>query len=228
LWRKNGRPGATGPDFRRDEYSSPSVPFGLADSWDNETGNHIRRTQLYLERLARALRARPELNRHLYDEDVELATSAAPLHDIGKIGVPDRILLKPGKLTPAEFEIMKTHTSIGNEALVRAESHITSGQAKFLLIAREIAHAHHERWDGTGYPRNLKGEQIPLVARVMAVADVYDAIISKRVYKDSKSHEEACEYIASASGTHFDPAVVEAFIEVAEDFRAISRRFEDV
>ena len=153
-------------------------------------------------------------------------TKAAPLHDIGKVGIPDRILLKPGKLTAEEFEVMKTHTTLGHEALVTAE-HSLGTELAFLRYAKEITLSHQEKWDGSGYPQGLAGEAIPLSARLMAVADVYDALINRRIYKPPYTHEQAVAIIGEGSGTHFDPALVDAFMAVRDRFLDIAQRFVD-
>ena len=198
----------------------------LAETRDNDTGNHLRRTQHYVECLARELRKQPRYATTLDDQTISLLFKSAPLHDIGKIGIPDAILLKPGKLTAEEFEVMKTHTTIGFEAIERAEASI--GHAlPFLRYAKEIALSHQEKWDGSGYPQGLAGEAIPLSARLMALADVYDALICKRVYKPAMASEQAEAIILAGRGTHFDPAVVDAFERVRDDFRAIAQRFAD-
>ena len=198
----------------------------LAETRDNETGNHIRRTQHYVRALAKKLQANGKFARYLDDATIELLYKSAPLHDIGKVGIPDRILLKPGKLTPEEFEIMKTHTTLGRDAIVAAEKSLDS-PSSFLRHAREIAHYHQEKWDGSGYPDGLKGEQIPISARLMAVADVYDALISRRVYKPAFPHEKAVEIIREGRNKHFDPDMTDVFLEVAEDFRKIASVFVD-
>jgi putative two-component system response regulator len=199
----------------------------LAETRDNETGNHIRRTQNYVRALAQRLQYHPRfaafLNRHIID----MIYKSAPLHDIGKVGIPDRILLKPGKLTPEEFEIMKTHAALGCNAIMEAEKLIETSSHNFLQYAREIALGHHEKWDGSGYPQGLEGDKIPVSARLMALADVYDALISRRVYKEPMSHEEAAEIIVNGRGTHFDPDVVDAFSELSEDFRKIAQHYAD-
>ncbi len=198
----------------------------LAEYRDIETGNHIIRTRHYVQLLARQLqRQSPEYASVLDDETIETLSRSAPLHDIGKVGVPDDILLKPGRLTVDEFEEMKKHTEYGKEALMHAEEKL--GSNHFLRLAAEIAWTHHEKWDGKGYPRGLSGDEIPLSGRIMAVADVYDALISKRVYKEAVSHEEAMAYIVDHAGRQFDPEVVRAFQAVSEDFRSIARRFAD-
>ena len=198
----------------------------LAETRDNETGNHIRRTQHYVRVLAEKLRTHAEFAHFLDDRTIELLYKSAPLHDIGKVGIPDRILLKPGKLTPEEFEIMKMHAILGRDAIAAAEK-LLDTPSSFLRYAREIAHYHQERWDGSGYPEGLAGTKIPIPARLMAVADVYDALISKRVYKPAFTHEKAVEIIREGRGRHFDPDVVDAFLEVTDDFRQIAAVFED-
>ena len=198
----------------------------LAETRDNETGNHIRRTQLYVKALAEHLRDHPRFAHVLTDRMVDLLYKSAPLHDIGKIGIPDAILLKPGKLTVEEFEIMKTHTTLGRNAIEEAERRLGMRVA-FLSVSKEIAYSHQEKWDGSGYPEGLKGDAIPVSARLMAVADVYDALISKRVYKPAFPHEQACATIVKGRGTHFDPDMVDAFVAIAQDFLRISLRYPD-
>ncbi len=198
----------------------------LAETRDNETGNHIRRTQHYVEVLARKLQNHPRFKDELTEAAIELIFKSAPLHDIGKVGIPDRILLKPGKLTPEEFEIMKTHTTLGRDAIISAERE-TSRTNPFFRYAKEIAYSHQEKWDGSGYPEGLVGNSIPLSARLMAVADVYDALICERVYKAAFPHELAVEIIRDGRGSHFDPDMVDAFLVLAEEFRGIAQRFAD-
>ncbi len=198
----------------------------LAETRDNETGNHIRRTQNYVRAVAVKLKEHPRFSDFLTDENIELLYKSAPLHDIGKVGIPDRVLLKAGKLTDEEFAIMKTHTTMGRDAIAAAEEKLDVTHS-FLRFAREIAYSHQEKWDGTGYPEGLSGDDIPLPARLMAVADVYDALISRRVYKPPFSHEEACRIIRDGWGTHFDPDVVDAFLEIADECHDIARRFVD-
>jgi PAS domain S-box-containing protein len=198
----------------------------LAETRDNETGNHIRRTQHYVKALALELRRRGRHAEALDDASVEVLYKSAPLHDIGKVGIPDRILLKPGKLTPEEFEVMKTHTTLGRDAILAAEKLLDEPNS-FLQSAREIAQSHQEKWDGSGYPEGLQGEQIPLSARLMAVADVYDALISRRVYKPAFPHDEAVAIIRAGRGTHFDPEIVDAFLAIEGGFRIIAERYAD-
>ena len=198
----------------------------LAETRDSDTGNHIRRTQHYVRALARKLSLHPRFSAFLTLANVNLLFKSAPLHDIGKVGIPDRILLKPGKLTPEEFEIMKTHTTLGRDALAQAEQMLGT-EVAFLILAKEIAYSHQEKWDGSGYPEGLKGDAIPISARLMAVADVYDALISRRVYKEPMPHAQAVEIIRQSSGRHFDPDVVQAFLEIEETIRAIALAYAD-
>lgn len=197
----------------------------LAETRDNETGAHIIRTQYYVRVLAEHLSQADPARYPLDKETIELLFKSAPLHDVGKVGIPDAILLKPGKLTDEEFAIMKRHASIGAEALANAESQL--GSNSFLRLAREIALTHHEKWDGSGYPNGLKGEAIPISGRLMALADVYDALISKRVYKPAFSHEQAREIILKGRGSHFDPAVVDGFLACEAAFQQIADQHRD-
>jgi len=199
---------------------------GLAETRDSETGNHIRRTQHYVKALAQQLRSHPRYGSQLDDRTIDLLFRSAPLHDIGKVGIPDRILLKPGRFTPEEFAIMQTHTTLGRDAIATAERQL-GVEVDFLRVAKEIAYSHQEKWDGSGYPQGLAGEAIPLSARLMALADVYDALISRRIYKQAMSQEDAVAIIEEGRGRHFDPDVVEAFRAVAGEFRAIAERFGD-
>lgn len=195
----------------------------LAETRDNETGNHIIRTQHYVRLLALALQSHARFALQLTDAMVELLFKSAPLHDIGKVGIPDSILLKPGKLTAEEFEIMKSHTTQGRDAIVSAEKRLGK-DVPFLTCAKEIAYSHQEKWDGSGYPEALTGEAIPLAARLMAVADVYDALISRRVYKPPFTHEAAMAIIVEGRGKHFDPDIVDAFVAIQMDCKAIAEK----
>lgn len=197
----------------------------LAEWRDPETGGHIKRTQNYVRTLAEYMRALPGYAPLLDENTVEWLYLSAPLHDVGKVSMPDSILLKPGRLTPEEFEKMKLHTIHGWCALAASDRKL--GGSSFLRLAREIAYCHHERWDGKGYPQGLTANEIPLSARLMAVADVYDALTSKRVYKPAVPHEEVTGIIISGAGTQFDPEVVDAFVAVQDTFREISLRFAD-
>ncbi len=199
----------------------------LAETRDDETGNHIRRTQLYVKALAERLRAHPRFESVLNERMIELLYKSVPLHDIGKIGIPDRILLKPGPLEPEEFERMKEHAALGRKAIEGAERRLGM-RVRFLSVAKDIAYSHHERWDGTGYPENLAGDAIPVAARLMALADVYDALIHPRVYRPAVlTHEQACTTLVKGRGSQFDPDIVDAFIDIAEDFRRIARNYPD-
>jgi len=198
----------------------------LAETRDQETGNHIRRTQFYVKTLAEKLKSHPRFKTVLTENYINILFKSAPLHDIGKVGIPDRILLKPGRFEPHEFEIMKTHTTLGRDAIEHAEGALGT-PVPFLSMAKEIAYGHQEKWDGSGYPQGLSGEEIPLSARLMAVADVYDALISRRVYKEGMPHDMAVQIIIDGRAKHFDPDLVDAFVEMQDEFRAIAARFHD-
>lgn len=198
----------------------------LAETRDNETGNHIRRTQNYVAALARKLKNHPRFSNELSDENIELLYKSAPLHDIGKVGIPDNILLKPDKLTSEEFEVMKLHTTYGRETIISVETYLGESN-EFLRFAREITYSHQEKWDGSGYPENLAGDAIPLSARLMAVADVYDALISRRIYKPAFSHEEAISIMRKGNGSHFDPDILEAFLQITDEFHQIANQFKE-
>ncbi len=198
----------------------------LAETRDSDTGNHIRRTQNYVRALAEHLRDHPVLGPTLSPSFIEALYKSAPLHDIGKVGIPDRILLKPGKFTPEEFEIMKTHTTLGRDAIEAAERQLGL-KVDFLRHAKEIAYYHQEKWDGSGYPEGISGTAIPLSARLMAVADVYDALISRRVYKEGMPHEKAATIIREGRGSHFDPDIVDAFSALEAVFQQIALQYAD-
>jgi putative two-component system response regulator len=198
----------------------------LAEARDNETGNHIRRTQNYVRALAERLRDHPRFAAHLSDKTIRLLFKSAPLHDVGKVAIPDRILLKPGKLDPEEWAIMQRHCEYGHAAIAQASADLGEA-AGFLRFAGEIAYGHHEKWDGSGYPVGLSGEAIPLSARLMAVADVYDALISRRVYKPAYPHQQAIAMIVEGRGRHFDPDIVDALLDIAGEFNNIATSFSD-
>lgn len=198
----------------------------LAEVRDVETGNHLRRTQHYIRALSRQLREHPRFSSFLTPSVIDMLFKCAPLHDIGKVGIPDRILLKPGAYEPHEFEIMKTHPRLGYEALMQAQM-ATMESLEFIQIAKQIVYAHHEKWDGSGYPQGLAGDAIPIPGRLMALADVYDALISRRVYKDGMCHEKAKAILLDGRGKHFDPDVVDAFLAQEDEFQAIARRYAD-
>ncbi len=198
----------------------------LAETRDPETGNHIRRTQEYIAVLAEQLQTHPRFASTLNARVIRLLTKSAPLHDIGKVGIPDHILLKPGKLSAEEWETMQTHAKLGADAIEQAEQE-AERPVEFLSMAKEIAHWHHEKWDGSGYPDRLAGDAIPVSARLMALADVFDALISVRVYKPAMSYEEARDLIVAGRGKHFDPDVVDAFAANYENFVAIAERYAE-
>lgn len=200
----------------------------LAETRDNETGMHILRTQRYVRALASRLVDHPKFVELLNGGTVELLFKSAPLHDMGKVGVPDAILLKPAKLSGEEFDIMKTHCELGLRALIKAENVFDlEDRPSFLSHAKDIIYSHHEKWDGSGYPKGLAGEDIPVAGRLMAVADVYDALISKRVYKPPFTHEKAVSIIQEGRGQHFDPDITDAFVEIHHEFANIARKFEE-
>jgi putative two-component system response regulator len=198
----------------------------LAGTRDSETGCHLRRSQEYVRILAEGVRHHPRHAGALDDRTIDLMAKSASLHDIGKVAIPDRILLKPGRLTPAEWVVMKRHAELGAQTIEQAEADAHQ-PVPFLAFAKQIARHHHERWDGTGYPDGLAGEAIPLAARLMALADVFDAIVSHRAYKEAMSLERARATIVADSGRHFDPDVVDAFVAGFERFCDIATRYAD-
>ena len=198
----------------------------LAEIRDNETGNHLARTQRYVRTLATALRGHPRFVDFLDQHGIDLLAKSALLHDIGKVGIPDHILLKPGKLTPDEFEIMKGHAELGYQAIRQAEQD-NERNIEFLALAKAIARHHHEKWDGSGYPMGLAGDAIPIAARLMALADVFDALISRRSYKPPLLFERAVAIISESRGSHFDPDIVDAFLDCQDNFRDIARLYID-
>ncbi len=198
----------------------------LADTRDTDTGNHIRRTQRYVRALAWKLSTHRRFQATLTASYVAMLFKAVPLHDIGKVSIPDRILLKPGKLTVEEFDIMKTHTTFGRDAIERAQE-VAGHEVPLLDMAKELAYSHHEKWDGSGYPQGLDGDRIPVSARLMALADVYDALISRRVYKAPLSHDESVSIIMRLRDKHFDADVVDAFLEIHANFDAIAMTYSD-
>lgn len=198
----------------------------LAETRDPETGLHILRTQSYVELLAKYMQKDPIFGDSISDHFINLVTRSAPLHDIGKVGIPDHVLLKPGKLNDEEWVIMKTHSELGEKAIILAEQDIDQ-PLEFLTLAKEIARSHHEKWDGTGYPDGLSGEAIPYSARLMAIADVFDALTTNRVYKKAMAFEEARDIIAEGRGKHFDPNITDAFIKLYEDFVLIAKNYQE-
>lgn len=197
----------------------------LAEFRDPETGAHIKRTQHYVKTLAEQLFRNGDFPGELDDESITLIYKSAPLHDIGKVGIADSILLKPGKLTAEEFTEMQNHTLYGQTVIKKLEKRV--GKTSFLKYASDIIVGHHEKYDGSGYPHGLKEKEIPLSGKIMAIADVYDALTSKRVYKEAFPHEKVMAIMNDGCGSHFDPIVFNAFLEVEIDFRAIAAAFED-
>ncbi|HQY77721.1 MAG TPA: HD domain-containing phosphohydrolase [Rhodoferax sp.] len=198
----------------------------LAELRESDTESHLLRVQRYVCVLADKLKSHPAFAPTLTPGYIDLLCASVPMYDMGTVGIPDRILLKPGRLAPEELAIMRTHTTLGFDALVRAEK--TLGQTSpLLVIAKEITLSHQEKWDGNGYPQGLAGTKIPLSARILAVADVYDALISNKVYKQGVEHEAAVQVIFSERASHFDPDVVDAFIEVSPEFAAIAQKYAD-
>jgi putative two-component system response regulator len=198
----------------------------LAEIRDPDPGKHLRRTQGYVYTLASQLQSHPRFASFLSDYHIQSLVKSAPLHDIGKVGIPDHILLKPGKLTAEDWVIMKTHSYLGSLAIQQAEED-AERPIEFLRLARDIAHYHHEKWDGSGYPQGLAGDLIPLPARLMALADVFDALISRRAYKAPFPLEKAVEIIREGRGSHFDPDIVDAFLTRLDDFAAIAQQYAD-
>lgn len=198
----------------------------LAETRDLETGQHILRTQAYVRILAMRLQGHARFTGTITDHYIQLLTMSAPLHDIGKVGIPDYVLLKPGKLTDDEWVIMKTHTEIGAQAIERAERDVER-PVEFLFLAKEIAHWHHERWDGSGYPDGLASDSIPLSARIMSIADVFDALISLRVYKPAMSFDQARDIIADERNHQFDPDITDAFLAGFDEFVEVARRYQE-
>lgn len=218
--------------YRRDRdlmRTRNAVIFGLsklAESRDPDTGFHLERIALYSTRLAKALRLRPDYAARVTSSFVQAIGLSSALHDIGKVGIEDGILLKPGPLTPQERERIQYHTIIGEECIRQIQSRI--GDPEFLEMARQIAASHHERWDGSGYPNGLAGYDIPLAAQIVSIADVYDALSVRRVYKEAYSHEDCVAMIRNGAGTQFNPHLVEVFLSIQEEFRDIAERFRAI
>jgi len=195
--------------------------LSLTETRDAETGQHSRRTQRNMRLLAKTLAKHPKYRAYLTPERIELLSTLAPLHDMGKVGVADRVLHKPAALTPDEIVEIRKHPALGREVIARAQADIGVDDDRdgVLALAKEIVYSHHEKWDGTGYPEGLRGEEIPIPGRLMAVVDVYDATVVRRRYQKAMSHEDALKFIVDGRGTQFDPAVVDAFVEVSDEFR---------
>jgi putative two-component system response regulator len=196
--------------------------LSLTEIRDAETGRHSRRTQQYARVLAEQLASHPSFREYLTPERIDLLSSLAPLHDIGKVGVPDHILNKPGALTVEELEEMRKHPAHGRDVILKAECDVGVRDDAILAMAKDIVYTHHERWDGTGYPQGLRGGEIPVPGRLMALVDVYDAAVTRALYRQPISHDDAVTFIVSGTGTQFDPAVVEAFVSVAPVFKSVS------
>ncbi len=212
--------------INRLQDASLQTMIGLAEFRDESTGNHIRRTQEYVRVIAERLAETPKHSAFLTPETIASIVKSAPLHDIGKISIPDHILLKRGPLTAEEFTVMKTHAQRGYDILVQIRNFVGE-DSDYLFYAQQIARHHHEKWDGNGYPDGLGGEAIPLAARLMALADVYDALCTRRPYKEPYSHEDAVRHILAGRGSHFDPEVVDALIASQEAFQEIARQLSD-
>ncbi len=212
-------------ELKQSKEAAIEVMGIVAESRDPETGGHIQRTKNYVRILAEKLAENPKYKDILTKDMIELIYHSAPLHDLGKVAISDNILLKPGPLTAEEFETMKTHTTIGENTISITQKRFADSE--FLSIAKEIAGSHHERWDGTGYPRGLKGDVIPLSGRIMALADVYDALVSRRTYKEPIIHSEVVQMIKDERGTHFDPDLVDTFLQLQNEFRGIAMEFTD-
>jgi putative two-component system response regulator len=196
--------------------------LSLTEVRDAETGRHSRRTQQYARLLAEPLSRHPKFRDYLTPERIDLLSSLAPLHDIGKVGVPDRVLNKPGPLTPEEAVEMRRHPELGRDVILRAEARVGVRDDTTLQLAKDIVYTHHERWDGTGYPQGLQGTAIPVAGRIIALVDVYDAVHARSLYTQSLSHEDTVKLIARGRGTHFDPDVVDAFLHVSRAFEVVS------
>ena len=198
----------------------------LAEFRDPDTGEHLERMREYTRLLAQRLRELPKYKYYISDRYIENLYKSSPLHDIGKVGIRDDVLLKPGRLSEGEFELMKLHTTIGGDALATA-TRFSGLDRSFLDMGKEIAYSHHEKWNGSGYPKGLKGEQIPLSARILAIADVYDALTSKRVYKEAYPHERARSIIVDECKTYFDPEVLQSFMDLEKQFIDVRNRYQD-
>lgn len=198
----------------------------LAELRESETESHLLRVQNYVRALCKKLATKPDYAATLTEKYIQLLINSLYIYDLGTVAVPDRILLKPGRLTDDEMFIMRTHTTLGYEAIVRAEKTMGKPTAR-LDMAKELTLSHQEKWNGKGYPQGLAGTQIPLSARIVALADVYDALITQKVYKDGMSHDAAVKVIASERGAHFDPNITDAFLEVQHEFKMISQQYAD-
>jgi adenylate cyclase len=197
--------------------------LSLTETRDAETGRHSRRTQQFARVLAEELSHHPDFRDYFTAERIDLLSNLAPLHDIGKVGIPDHILNKPGQLTPDELVEMRKHPELGRDVILKAEQQVGVHDDATLAMAKDIVYTHHERWDGSGYPQGLRGTDIPVPGRVMAIVDVYDAVVSRSLYSRTMSHVDTVKFIASGKGTHFDPVVVDAFVNVAAVIERVAR-----
>jgi putative two-component system response regulator len=213
-------------EVERTQEATIQALAALMEARDDDTGHHIHRTQHYIRELAEAAREHAAFRGQIDDAFVRMVFRSAALHDIGKVAIPDAILMKPGRLSTEEFEVMKTHTTHGRDAIANAE-HILGSADSFLACAHDIAYSHHERWNGKGYPQGLAGEQIPLSARLMAIADVYDALISPRAYKAGMPHDHAVDLLLAGRGTDFDPNLIDVFARIHDRFASTARGFAD-
>ena len=223
---ERGRADTAGRERTNAQHLMIQTLLSLTETRDAETGRHSRRTQQYVRLLAEQLSRHPDYEAYLTPERIDLVSSLAPLHDIGKVGVPDHILNKPGALTPEELAEMQRHPEYGYEVIRKAEGRVGVRDDAILAVAKDIVYTHHERWDGTGYPRRLRGREIPVEGRVMAVVDVYDATTTRTLYRPPMSHDDAVKFIVERKATHFDPAVVQAFVDVAPRFQTVHAEFE--
>jgi CHASE2 domain-containing sensor protein len=223
---ERGRAEKAGQEKTTSQRLMVQALLSLTEVRDAETGRHSRRTQQYARVLAEALAPHPEFHAYLTPDRVELLASLAPLHDIGKVGVPDALLNKPGMLTPEELIEMRKHPSYGRDVILHAQQDVGVHDDEILTMAKDIVYTHHEKWDGTGYPEGLRGTQIPIPGRVMAIVDVYDATVTRRLYRQPMTHDEAVAFIVKGRGTHFDPAVVDAFVKVSPLFAELSTETE--
>jgi putative two-component system response regulator len=196
--------------------------LSLTEVRDKETGKHSRRTQRYAKLLAEQLSKHPSFRDFLTPPTIDLLSSLAPLHDIGKVGIPDQLLNKPGDLTVEELAEMRKHPTYGRDVIVHAERDVGVRDDVILAMAKDIVYTHHEKWDGTGYPQGLRGTDIPIAGRLMAIVDVYDAILTRRLYRKPMSHDDAVAFIVKGRGTHFDPDVIDAFVKVSDVLRGLS------
>jgi putative two-component system response regulator len=219
---ERGRANTAGREKTAAQRLMVQTLLSLTEVRDAETGRHSLRTQQYARVLAESLATHPDFRAYLTRERIDLLSTLAPLHDIGKVGVPDHVLNKPGALTADELAEMRKHPVLGRDVILKAEARVGVRDDATLEMAKAIVYTHHERWDGAGYPQGLRGTAIPVAGRVMSLVDVYDAVRTRALYQKSLSHDDTVEFIVKGKGTHFDPAVVDAFLGVAARFKIIS------